>query len=115
MEGWSLADALWYREQAGLEGTHTSHSWVCVMAYCHYRAVHYKSHSGAVGEGDTNIACRDAQIQISALWPQTSYLGFLGLSFVIYKMGMITLILQDFFLSQDATCKASDPYLLLNK
>ena len=115
VEGWSLADALWYREQAGLEGTHTSHSWVCVMASCHYRAIHYKCYSGAAGEGDTNIACRDAQIQISALWPQTSYLAFLGLSFVIYKMGMLTLILQDFFLSQDATCKASDPYLLLNK
>lgn len=101
--------------ESRLEGTHTSHSWVCVMASCHYRAIHFKSHSGAVGEGDTNIARRDAQIRISALWPRTSYLGFLGLSFVIYKMGMITLILHDYFLSQDAICKASDPYLLLNK
>lgn len=115
VEGWSPAHALWCREQAGLEGTHTSHSWVCVMASFYYRAIHFKSHSGAAGEGDTNIARRDARIQISALWSRTSYLGFLGLSFVINKMGMITLILHDFFLSQDATCKASDSYLLLNK
>ena len=80
------------------------------MASFYYRAIHFKSHSGAAGEGDTDIARRDAQIQISALWSRTSYLGFLGLSFVIYKMGMITLILHDFFLSQDATCKASDSF-----
>lgn len=80
------------------------------MASCQYRTVHFESHGGPVS------GCKHGQTQVSGLEAQDSHSGFLSLNFIIYKMGMVILILTGlFFQTQDTAYKAPGTYLLLHR
>lgn len=73
---------------------------LCVMASCQYRSAHFEPPGGPASKGDTSLGCRDVQTQISALWPPHRHLGFLNLSVIVYKMVVITVLLQVFCQTQ---------------